>query len=387
MSNNCKALLIGINYFGTNSQLNGCINDVKNVLAYLKERFPVVNEIRLAEEVSVPTPTTTKEVLGTGSDDDFAAFQDSLEKGTFIQTLQAQLLAQANASGKPNTLGLPGLPPKPNTPSLPGLPAKPNSVSPAKPNTPAKPNKPNTPAAAVTVNPMSTYVKLNNVDMSKSTLDVLILTDDQTGKHLPTKQNMLNAFKWLVSGATSKSNIFLQYSGHGSNEVDRNADEVDGRDESLVPLDYLTAGCIVDDEIRKVLIDPLPKGCELRVIIDACHSGTGLDVKYCYRDVNFAQNKQNSQTANPKQKDTECNVVCWSGCRDDQTSADAYIKGSYAGALTATFMDIMRDKKQDKSFTAIYTKLLEQMQKGKYTQKPQLSSGKPIDLNSKFDLF
>lgn len=30
-----KALLIGINYYGTKHQLNGCINDVKNMREYL----------------------------------------------------------------------------------------------------------------------------------------------------------------------------------------------------------------------------------------------------------------------------------------------------------------------------------------------------------------
>lgn len=34
-----KALLIGINYFGQRGQLRGCINDVRNMTAYLAEHF------------------------------------------------------------------------------------------------------------------------------------------------------------------------------------------------------------------------------------------------------------------------------------------------------------------------------------------------------------
>jgi metacaspase-1 len=34
-----KALLIGINYFGQRGQLRGCINDVRNMTAYLSEHF------------------------------------------------------------------------------------------------------------------------------------------------------------------------------------------------------------------------------------------------------------------------------------------------------------------------------------------------------------
>lgn len=34
-----KALLIGINYFGTKSELRGCINDVHNMVQFLTERY------------------------------------------------------------------------------------------------------------------------------------------------------------------------------------------------------------------------------------------------------------------------------------------------------------------------------------------------------------
>jgi hypothetical protein len=34
-----KGLLIGINYFGQRGQLRGCINDVRNMAAYLFEHF------------------------------------------------------------------------------------------------------------------------------------------------------------------------------------------------------------------------------------------------------------------------------------------------------------------------------------------------------------
>jgi hypothetical protein len=34
-----RALLIGINYFGSPNQLNGCINDVHNIKGFLIQRF------------------------------------------------------------------------------------------------------------------------------------------------------------------------------------------------------------------------------------------------------------------------------------------------------------------------------------------------------------
>jgi hypothetical protein len=41
-----------------------------------------------------------------------------------------------------------------------------------------------------------------------------------------------------------------------------------------------TAGQIVDDDLNKALVRPIPDGCILHALIDACHSGTGLDLRY-----------------------------------------------------------------------------------------------------------
>lgn len=42
----------------------------------------------------------------------------------------------------------------------------------------------------------------------------------------------------------------------------------------------LQAGMIVDDELNTFLVNPLPQGCRLHAVIDACHSGSVLDLPY-----------------------------------------------------------------------------------------------------------
>ena len=42
----------------------------------------------------------------------------------------------------------------------------------------------------------------------------------------------------------------------------------------------LQAGMIIDDEINNWLVNPLPQGCKLHCIIDACHSGSVMDLPY-----------------------------------------------------------------------------------------------------------
>lgn len=88
---------------------------------------------------------------------------------------------------------------------------------------------------------------------------------------------------WLVAGCRPGDSLVFHYSGHGSQQRNYNGDEVDGFDETLCPLDFETRGMIVDDEINETIVRPLPRGAKLHAIIDACHSGTMLDLPFLCR--------------------------------------------------------------------------------------------------------
>lgn len=75
----------------------------------------------------------------------------------------------------------------------------------------------------------------------------------------------------------------FHFSGHGDRQTDYDNDEVDGFDEALCPLDHDTEGKIIDDEINATIVRPLPRGAMLHAIIDACHSGTVLDLPFVCR--------------------------------------------------------------------------------------------------------
>lgn len=94
---------------------------------------------------------------------------------------------------------------------------------------------------------------------------------------------MRMALFWLVQGSQPGDSLIFHYSGHGSRQRNYNGDEVDGYDETLCPLDFETQGMIVDDEINATIVKPLPLGAKLHAIIDACHSGTVLDLPYLCR--------------------------------------------------------------------------------------------------------
>ena len=51
-------------------------------------------------------------------------------------------------------------------------------------------------------------------------------------------------------------------------------DEEDGYDETLIPLDYQSAGQIRDDDLLRTLVVPMGEGVFVTSIMDCCHSGT-----------------------------------------------------------------------------------------------------------------
>jgi metacaspase-1 len=47
-------------------------------------------------------------------------------------------------------------------------------------------------------------------------------------------------------------------------------------------VDFQQVGHIVDDEMHRIMVQPLEAGVRLTAIFDSCHSGTALDLPYIY---------------------------------------------------------------------------------------------------------
>ena len=98
---------------------------------------------------------------------------------------------------------------------------------------------------------MSTY--LNEFFQYKRE-DMVILTDDQQNPmSQPTKANIIRAMYWLVKDAQPNDSLFFHYSGHGGQTPDLDGDEDDGYDEVIYPVDFRTAGHIVDDQMHDIM--------------------------------------------------------------------------------------------------------------------------------------
>jgi hypothetical protein len=229
----------------------------------------------------------------------------------------------------------------------------------------------------------------------------VILTDDATKRSLrPTKSNILGAIRSLVRILKPYDEVWFHYSGHGILEYDRSSDEESGYDCAIAPIDYDIEGCINDDTLRSSLVENIPNKARLYIILDACYSGTGCDLRYKYDDSSYIINKNViSSTYIPsewflskksyefeKYPITKGEVFCISGCQDYQESADTFIENeqTYGGVLTHTMLSLFRSNDLK---TYMWKNLLNDIccsvKMNGYDQVTALTSGKLLDMESK----
>jgi hypothetical protein len=177
----------------------------------------------------------------------------------------------------------------------------------------------------------------------------------------PGRQTILEEFKALLQSSRPNDMLVFTYSGHGTDTIDRNNDELTGRDQMIVASDLLP---VADDELKALIMKYLHPQATLFAMFDSCFSGSVLDLRF-------------SDQINGKEAITPGQVVMISGCRDDQTSADTYEGNKFCGAMTWAYSSTTSPS----SWQDLITKMRASLKNGKYTQIPQISSGKTLNMN------
>lgn len=150
----------------------------------------------------------------------------------------------------------------------------------------------------------------------------------------PSRSNIEAVLKTIPSAS---QRVVVHYSGHGSQTRDRNNDERDRKDEMLVPADYMINGFITDDWLYRNVV--LRSKVPMLFVIDACHSGTMLDLKYVWQSMRrggFAR------TIDSRFSSEKPNVTLLSGCLDSQYSYETndVIYGT-SGMLTSAWLNAL----------------------------------------------
>jgi hypothetical protein len=210
----------------------------------------------------------------------------------------------------------------------------------------------------------------------------MLIDEAENELMLPTRRNMIKEMHWLVAGAQAGDSLLVHFSGHGGQQKDKSGDEADGMDETICPMDYQRAGVIVDDELFEILVRPLPPGCRLTAVFDCCHSGSALDLPYSY-DCSGHLIDEPRTGGRVAPKVSAADVIMVSGCRDDQTSADALIAQKHTGAISYALITTLSETPR-LSFLDLLRRCQAVMKEKRFTQIPQLSSCRQMDMSYPF---
>jgi hypothetical protein len=134
----------------------------------------------------------------------------------------------------------------------------------------------------------SSISSVNDIPLINNTLlkqdfkaeNITILKNEEA-----TRAGILRAIEDLQSLVKPGDIVVIHYSGHGQQIFDNNGDEIDGKDESIVPYDalvrhtsnYKGENHIRDDELGNIIANfrnALGKDGQLLMLLDSCHSGS-----------------------------------------------------------------------------------------------------------------
>jgi hypothetical protein len=217
--------------------------------------------------------------------------------------------------------------------------------------------------------------------------NIRVLVDERA-----TKKGILERLEWLLDKYKIGDELVFHYSGHGSQIRDRDSDELDDQlDEILCPHDLNWDDPLTDDYLGS-LFKQIPEGVYLTMLCDSCHSGTiakNISNTHPTRSKSilppFDIRSRSLHRILPKNKMGRKNKdiatqrhVLVSGCKDNQTSSDAYINGKYQGAFTWALTTYIRSN-HDTTWHQAHVETVKLL--SEYTQEPQLSGN--IDLTSR----
>ena len=206
-----------------------------------------------------------------------------------------------------------------------------------------------------------------------------------------TKTAILDAIHvWLFNKVKPGDMAVFHFSGHGQQIFDDNDDETDLFDEALVPYNASSkfrAGDnnhLRDDELGQALEDirkKLGKSGHMLVMLDACHSGTGIrsmanhrgttdkiiSDKDLYKKLNETlEGKKSSEQRESsfgliKNSSFLSPVVCFFASSADELNYEAYQNGKRSGSLTLAFVRSLAKMSPQKSYRSLFESIQREM--------------------------
>lgn len=215
----------------------------------------------------------------------------------------------------------------------------------------------------------------------------------------PTRDHIIQAMQDLLAKTQRDDIVVFHYSGHGSQVPDRDGDEPDGLDDTIVPCDsgrdvqHLNRD-ITDDEIRAWLFQMGQITPYITLIFDSCHSGSiGRDA-FGARARSLPADERAATELPPPAFDLSVlsgeqgrsSISGWlpisnryvliAGCRDDESSYEMTTrtggKATPHGTLTYFLVEELSKAKSGTTYQAVFDRIRSRVNRENTSQHPQM---------------
>jgi hypothetical protein len=261
--------------------------------------------------------------------------------------------------------------------------------------------------------PMSSWLSgcVNDAnDISKAlkklgftTRNVTVLRDKEA-----TKKKVMTALTSMVEASRPGDQLVFTFSSHGTQvpSAPNDPDEPDGLDEAFACHDIKQSGdswdtktVIIDNELHD-LFAQVPEGVLVEVLLDTCHSGTGLkdlddiqqamllgrrprflppptprglDKARAIRDAAVPKPDTRSLRELTKVTSGTAKPVLFAACRPDQTASDASFESRPNGAFTYLFLKALAED-STRSRSQLASAVTKGLKSGDFDQRSTLEA-------------
>lgn len=200
----------------------------------------------------------------------------------------------------------------------------------------------------------------------------------------PTRKNILESIAWLVEDIKPGQHVFFHYSGHGGQLVGKDGAYRSIFENCIYPCKGKKLQIILDEEIRKGLIEKIPKGSKCFIVMDSYSGNATISLEHTWQT---SEDHTLYYVQDIEMPSLEGKIIVLSSCQTEDAPMSAEsIYGQTGGVLSSILPQIL-DKNNDQLEMKEYMwSVLKTLQARGCSKIPILSATRPMGPTQIIDL-
>lgn len=188
----------------------------------------------------------------------------------------------------------------------------------------------------------------------------VVLTDEAA-----TREAIFRALDRMIDVAAPGDVVLFYFAGHGSRAYDGSIDEASQYDDTILPSDARDSqGAvpdITDDELGEVVAKALAKGTYPVVVLDSCHSGTGIRFWARSRSapplVAAAQTAGRGKASARRRGSDDREAVLLAAAQDSEEALESERTGTVRGEFTQALVRVLEAAEPGVTYLDVLTRV------------------------------